>query len=144
SGLLSWSIEDVAAGRLAQDDVIALQQWHGDRLELVLPQRALVEGVPHSLPFIERREAPQPHELVRVLEIEQRPEDFHSMAAQRRHRPRLEEPDELLAAPRLDPVATDFYYHGRPPNGIVEQADPSRIGRKHSSSHAHLQEGTYR
>jgi hypothetical protein len=33
------------------------------------------------------------------------------MGAQRRHGTRFEELDEFVAATRLDPVASDFYYH---------------------------------
>src|SRR2546423_65910 len=100
-----------AAGRFSEDDRVPFEHGHGDRFQLVLPRWAVVEGFLHEVALLERRECPQPHERIRLLEVDQRTDDLHSQRSLGGHGASLKELDELGAAAFLDFVSANFYDH---------------------------------
>src|SRR5262245_66594807 len=64
------------------------------------------------------------------------------MRAQRRHGASFEELDELLAAAWLDSIASDFNYHGLPPQARSNNPTCDFVEMDYNSTYERHQEGT--
>jgi len=69
-----------------------------------------------ALALLERREAAQEDEAVRILDVEQRPEHVHAIRTHAGHGTRLEEADEFGAPAGLDTIGAHFDDHAIPPS----------------------------
>jgi len=99
------------ASPLRHVEEVPILHWHGDSFQFVLPQLAFVESVLHVLSLFQGGKTAQPNELVRVLNIKQRTEYFHSMRTQRRHCPCFEEFDKRVTFSWFDTIASDLNNH---------------------------------
>jgi len=78
-----------------------------------------------ALALLERREAAQEDEAVRILDVEQRPEHVHAIRTHAGHGTRLEEADEFGAPAGLDTIGAHFDDHAIPPQLEIHEILPS-------------------
>jgi hypothetical protein len=52
--------------------------------------------------------------------------------------------DEILAAPQLEPITSDFYYHGFPPLAACNNPMCNLVEKEYNLTCEHHQEGTFR
>lgn len=85
---------------------------HRDRFQVLRPIGASVESVFEVIALLEGRKAPQPHQDIRILQVDERAQNLDAVTFLQRPRAVLEEAYEVVTLTWFYVVRTDLYDRG--------------------------------